>query len=77
MLYQTFCKCSLWTKQIKEVQKNNLILATFLLFSAKQAAMCLFVYLLEIQNVFVTHVVKLNELVLIYCFNSWQILSKW
>lgn len=37
--------------EIKEMQKNNLILAAFLLFSAKQAALSLFVYLLEIQNV--------------------------
>lgn len=37
--------------EIKEMQKNNLMLATLLLFSAKQAALSVFVYLLEIQNV--------------------------
>lgn len=37
--------------EIKEIQKNNLILATFLLFSAKQTAFSLFVYLVEIQHV--------------------------
>lgn len=37
--------------EIKEMQKNNLMLAILLLFSAKQAALSVFVYLLEIQNV--------------------------
>lgn len=37
--------------EIKEFQKNNILLATPSLFSAKQPALFLFVYLLKIQNV--------------------------
>ena len=37
--------------EIKEFQKTNLVLAIRSLFSAKQAALSLFVYMLKIQNV--------------------------
>lgn len=40
-----------WTvdkTEIKEFQKNNLLLATHSLFSAKQTALSIFVYLLKI-----------------------------